>query len=96
MHDDTRTPPPTPPLSRHPSLLMTLKICRKKSDIKSIGGWAAYHDPGLPKRLPLGAEVRPRCARDAQVVVDRSGGKDGARRAREAFITKASRSAMAS
>lgn len=70
-----------------------VKICRKKGDVKSIGGWAAYHDPELPTRLPLGAEVRPRCARDAKVAVDRSSGKDGARRARDALITKASCSA---
>eukprot|EP00904_Undaria_pinnatifida_P002728 jgi/Undpi1/12456/HiC_scaffold_5.g02127.m1 len=69
-------------------LYFNKKICRKNCDIKPISGWTAYHDPELPKRLPLGAEVRPRCARDARVEVTRSSGREGARRARDALITK--------
>ena len=89
-------PPPPPPTRPDPtqpppvSLPMMFKICRKNCDIKPISGWTAYHDPELPKRLPLGAEVRPRCARDARVEVTRSSGREGARRARDALITKVS------
>lgn len=39
-------------------------------------------------RLPEGAEVRPRCGRDARVAVGRSNGGDAVQRADSAMITK--------
>lgn len=41
-------------------------------------------------RIPLGAEVRPRCGRDARVTVGQPDGAEAVRRASAAMITKVS------
>lgn len=59
-----------------------------KSTPGSIQRWCLDWFDKTKNRIPLGAEVRPRCGRDARVTVGRSDGAEAVQRASDAMITK--------
>ncbi|CAM9256179.1 unnamed protein product [Ascophyllum nodosum] len=71
-----------------PKELCGWQICRRKSDTLEVNGWTVCHDPELPRRIPVGAKVMPRSARDIKMEVRRSNRQAAARRTPSTMITK--------